>query len=158
MLDHLLAKVFGTQNERDLKRVQPTVTAINDLEDTIKRLSDEELRDKTVDFKQQIAQGATLDDLLIEAFATVREAGWRVLKMRHFDVQLIGGMMLHSGKIAEMNRRRKDAGRHACRLSKRIARRWCSCRHGQRLSRPARRRLDGTHLPISGNDRRCHPT
>ena len=102
MLDHLLAKVFGTQNERDLKRVQPTVTAINDLEDTIKRLSDEELRDKTVDFKQQIAQGATLDDLLIEAFATVREAGWRVLKMRHFDVQLIGGMMLHSGKIAEM--------------------------------------------------------
>ena len=83
MLDHLLAKVFGTQNERDLKRVQPTVTAINDLEDTIKRLSDEELRDKTVDFKQQIAQGATLDDLLIEAFATVREAGWRVLKMRH---------------------------------------------------------------------------
>ena len=70
---------------------EKTPAAINDLEDTIKRLSDEELRDKTVDFKQQIAQGATLDDLLIEAFATVREAGWRVLKMRHFDVQLIQG-------------------------------------------------------------------
>ena len=102
MLDRLLAKVFGTQNARDLKRVQPTVAAINDLEDTIKRLSDEELRSKTDHFKQQLAQGATLDDLLIEAFATVREAGWRVLKMRHFDVQLIGGMMLHAGKIAEM--------------------------------------------------------
>ncbi len=102
MLDRLLAKVFGTQNQRDLKRVQPTVVAINALEDTIKRLSDEEIRDRTTTFKEQLAQGATLDDLLIEVFATVREAGWRTLKMRHFDVQLIGGMMLHAGTIAEM--------------------------------------------------------
>ena len=102
MLDRLLAKVFGTQNQRDLKRVQPTVAAINALEDTIKRLSDEEIRDRTTTFKEQLAQGATLDDLLIEVFATVREAGWRTLKMRHFDVQLIGGIMLHAGTIAEM--------------------------------------------------------
>ncbi len=102
MLDTLLAKVFGTQNSRDLKRVQPTVAAINEREATVRALSDADLQAKTAAFQEQIERGTTVDDLLIEAFAVVREAGRRVLDMRHFDVQLIGGMMLHRGKIAEM--------------------------------------------------------
>src|ERR1700682_5298518 len=102
MLETLLAKVVGTQNERELKRLRPFVGEINALEPTIQTLSDIVLVSKTIDFKEKLAQGATLDDLLIEAFAVVREAGRRVLNMRHFDVQLIGGMVLHSGKIAEM--------------------------------------------------------
>ena len=102
MLDTLLAKVFGTQNARDLKRVQPTVVAINEREATIRALSDDDLQAKTAEFREQVERGTSVDDLLIEAFAVVREAGRRVLDMRHFDVQLIGGMMLHRGKIAEM--------------------------------------------------------
>src|SRR5476649_2687341 len=102
MIDAFLAKVFGTQNERDIKAMLPTVAAINALEPELRELSDIDLAAKTIEFKEQIAQGATLDDLLIPAFAVVREAGRRVLNMRHFDVQLIGGMVLHKGKIAEM--------------------------------------------------------
>jgi preprotein translocase subunit SecA len=102
MIDAVLAKVFGTQNERDIKALRPTVAAINDLEPHLRTLSDIDLAAKTIEFKERIAQGAPLDDLLIEAFAVVREAGRRVLHMRHFDVQLIGGMVLHHGKIAEM--------------------------------------------------------
>src|SRR5712691_9441501 len=102
MLQTLLAKVVGTQNERELKRLRPLVGEINALEPSIQALSDEQLRAKTAQFRERFAQGATLDDLLIEAFAVVREAGRRVLNMRHFDVQLIGGMVLHRGKIAEM--------------------------------------------------------
>src|ERR671911_433985 len=102
MIGQLLAKVIGTQNERELKRLRPSVAEINGLEASIQPLSDEQLRAKTDEFRKRIADGATLDDLLPEAFAVVREAGRRVLNMRHFDVQLIGGMVLHSGKIAEM--------------------------------------------------------
>ncbi|HEX7138938.1 MAG TPA: preprotein translocase subunit SecA, partial [Vicinamibacterales bacterium] len=102
MLDTLLAKVVGTQNERELKRLRPLVAQINALEPATKALSDEQLRDKTAEFKNRVANGETLDDLLVEAFAVVREAGRRVLNMRHFDVQLIGGAVLHKGKIAEM--------------------------------------------------------
>jgi preprotein translocase subunit SecA len=102
MLQTFLAKVLGTQNERDLKRLQPLVGAIGELEPTIQSLSDEQLRAKTAEFKTRVAAGETLDDLLVEAFAVVREAGRRVLNMRHFDVQLIGGAVLHKGKIAEM--------------------------------------------------------
>jgi len=102
MLDAILAKIFGTKNERELKRLRPLVVAINELEPAMRRLSDEELAAKTAEFKQRLAQGATLDDLLIEAFAVVREVARRTLNMRHFDVQLIGGMVLHQGKIAEM--------------------------------------------------------
>ena len=102
MIGQLLAKVIGTQNERELKRLQPRVGEISALEPQIQALSDEGLRAKTLEFKQRIAEGATVDDLLVEAFAVVREAGWRVLHMRHFDVQLVGGMVLHSGRIAEM--------------------------------------------------------
>src|SRR5213594_3568278 len=102
MLDTLLAKVVGTQNERELKRLRPLVGEINALEPEIAVLSDEQLRAKTAEFRQRLANGETLDDLLHEAFAVVREAGRRVLNMRHFDVQLIGGAVLHHGKIAEM--------------------------------------------------------
>ncbi len=102
MLDTILAKVFGTQNERDIKAMRPMISAIGDLEPQTKQLSDAELAAKTLDFKQRLANGESLDDLLIEAFAVCREAGRRVLNMRHFDVQLIGGVVLHRGKIAEM--------------------------------------------------------
>src|ERR1700760_4800705 len=102
MLDATLAKVFGTKHDREIKKIRPIVAAINDLEPQLQALSDSELAAKTVDFKQRIANGATLDDILVEAFAVCREAGRRVLNMRHFDVQLIGGMVLHKGRIAEM--------------------------------------------------------
>ncbi len=102
MVGQLLAKVFGTQNDRELKRLRPLVERVNELEPSMQALSDEGLRAKTVEFKQRLADGETLDDLMPEAFAVVREAGKRVLKMRHYDVQLIGGAVLHSGKIAEM--------------------------------------------------------
>src|SRR6202162_728441 len=102
MIDSVLAKIFGTKHEREIKAMRPLIAAINDLEARMRELSDEELAAQTVSFKEQFAQGATLDDLWIPAFATVREAGRRVLNMRHFDVQLIGGTVLHRGKIAEM--------------------------------------------------------
>src|SRR5579871_5077629 len=102
MIDAILAKIFGTKNEREVKSMLPKVAAIGDLEPAMRQLSDIDLAAKTIEFKEKLAQGATLDDLLIEAFAVVREAGRRVLHMRHFDVQLIGGMVLHQGKIAEM--------------------------------------------------------
>ncbi len=102
MLDATLAKLFGTRNEREVKRLRPIVAAINELEPALQQLSDAELAQKTVDFKQRIANGEPLDDLLIESFAVCREAGRRVLNMRHFDVQLIGGVVLHRGRIAEM--------------------------------------------------------
>ena len=115
--DKLLTKIFGTANERIIKKLLPVVAAINALEPAVKQLSDEELRAKTVEFKARIAarlEGITdedavkaaeqeaLDEILPEAFAVVREAGWRAVEMRHFDVQLIGGMVLHQGRISEM--------------------------------------------------------
>src|SRR5205814_4965978 len=96
------AKVVGTQNDRELKRLRPIVAQVNALETATTALSDEGLRAKTAEFRQRLANGETLDDLTVEAFAVVREAGRRVLSMRHFDVQLIGGAVLHSGRIAEM--------------------------------------------------------
>jgi len=102
MIGPLLRKVLGSKNERELKRLQPLVDRINGLEPTISSLSDDALKGKTIEFRERFGRGETLDDLLPEAFAVVREAGKRVLGMRHFDVQLIGGMVLHSGKIAEM--------------------------------------------------------
>ncbi len=98
----IIKKVFGTKNERELKRLWPIVHRINELEPEISRLSDEELSKKTLQFKERLEKGETLDDLLVEAFAVVRETSRRVLGMRHFDVQLIGGIVLHEGKIAEM--------------------------------------------------------
>jgi preprotein translocase subunit SecA len=98
----LLKKIFGTQNDRLLKQLRRQVNQINALEPQMQALSDAELRAKTDDFRARVQAGASLDSLLLEAFAVVREAGVRVFGMRHFDVQLIGGMVLHSGKIAEM--------------------------------------------------------
>ncbi len=102
MLNTLLTKIIGTKNDRELKRIQPIVARINELEAGVKPLSNDALRGKTAEFRERLAKGETLDDLLPEAFAVVREAGWRVLRMRHFDVQLIGGIALHRGMIAEM--------------------------------------------------------
>jgi len=95
-------KIFGTKNERELKKLWPVVQQINDLEPKMQALSDADLKAQTTKFRERLAQGENLDDLLPEAFATVREAGRRVLGMRHFDSQLIGGMVLNNGKIAEM--------------------------------------------------------
>jgi len=102
IVDAVLAKIFGTKTEREIKEMRPTVAAIGDLEASMRELADIDLAAKTIEFKERMAQGAALDDLLIEAFAVVREAGRRVLNMRHFDVQLIGGVVLHRGRIAEM--------------------------------------------------------
>src|SRR5215510_12158556 len=102
LLDTILAKVVGTQNERELKRLRPIIGEVNAFEPAIQALSDEALRQKTVEFRERLGKGETLDDLMPEAFAVVREAGRRVLNMRHFDVQLVGGAVLHTGKIAEM--------------------------------------------------------
>jgi preprotein translocase subunit SecA len=102
MVDAALAKIFGTRNEREVKAMRPVIAAINDLEPSMRELSDIDLAAKTIEFKEKLARGASLDDLLIEAFAVVRETSRRVLNMRHFDVQLIGGMVLHKGRIAEM--------------------------------------------------------
>ena len=97
-----LKKVFGTRNDREVKRIQVIVDQINQLEASICKLSDDQLLAKTCEFKARLKEGATLDDILPEAFAVVRETGLRTLKMRHFDVQMIGGVVLHEGKIAEM--------------------------------------------------------
>ena len=97
-----LNKIFGSYSEKEVKRVMPIVEKINSLEEGISKLSDEELRNRTVEFKKRLENGETLDDILPEAFAVVREASKRVLGMRHFDVQLIGGIILHQGRIAEM--------------------------------------------------------
>ncbi|ARQ75709.1 MULTISPECIES: preprotein translocase subunit SecA [Pseudomonas] len=102
MFAPLLKKLFGSKNEREVKRMLKTVQVVNSLEEQMVALTDEQLRAKTQEFKARIAKGETLDQLLPEAFAVCREAGKRVMGMRHFDVQLIGGMTLHEGKIAEM--------------------------------------------------------
>ena len=95
-------KLFKSYSEKQVKKIRPIVDQINNLEPEMEKLSDSELRNKTVEFKEQLKNGSTLDDILPEAFAVVREASKRVLGMRHFDVQLIGGVILHQGRIAEM--------------------------------------------------------
>ena len=102
MVFGLIRKIVGTRNDRELKRIQVYVDQVNALEEDIQKLSDEQLKAKTPEFKERLEKGATLEELLPEAFAVCREASCRVLQMRHFDVQLIGGVTLHEGKIAEM--------------------------------------------------------
>ena len=102
MVFGLIKKMVGTRNDREIKRIQAVVEEINDWENKIKPLTDGELKGKTQEFKSRILEGASLDDILPEAFAVVREASWRTLEMRHFDAQMIGGIVLHEGKIAEM--------------------------------------------------------
>ena len=98
---NILTNLFGSRNQRLLKRLSKKVSAINKLEPEIQSLSDEALKSKTEEFRKRLREGVPLDDLLIEAFAVVREVSQRTLKMRPFDVQLIGGIVLHQGKIAE---------------------------------------------------------
>ena len=98
MLETILTKIFGSKNERTLKSFEAKVADINALEPAMKALSDGDLQKKTVEFKNRLAQGATLDDILPEAFAVVRETSRRVMGLRHFDVQLVGGMVLHTGQ------------------------------------------------------------
>ena len=102
MISKLMKSVFGSRNDRLLKQYRQTVARVNELEAQMTALSDDELRAKTAVFKQRVQQGESLDALLPEAFAVVREGSKRALQMRHFDEQLIGGMVLHYGKIAEM--------------------------------------------------------
>src|SRR6188474_3172073 len=102
MLNAIFRSIFGTKHERDVKRMRPIVAEIEALEPALKALTDDALRAKTAEFRQRLADGAELDDLLPEAFAAAREAARRTVRMRHFDVQMMGGMVLHSGKIAEM--------------------------------------------------------
>ena len=99
---NMFSKVFGSRSQREVKRIMPLVKKIEDLRPEMQKLTDEELRGKTREYKKRLEEGATLDDLLPEAFATVREAAKRVLGMEHFEVQLIGGIVLHQGRIAEM--------------------------------------------------------
>ncbi|TWP38793.1 preprotein translocase subunit SecA, partial [Xylella fastidiosa subsp. fastidiosa] len=102
MINSLLTRLFGSRNERQLRQLNSIVAKINALEAELQKLSDTALQAKTTEFKQSIQDGKSLDKLLPEAFAVCREASRRVLGMRHYDVQLIGGMVLHLGKIAEM--------------------------------------------------------
>ena len=102
MFSSALTKLFGSKNKRELKRMGKIVALINAQEETLAALDDEALKAKTTEFKERLSKGETLDQLLPDAFAVAREAGKRVMSMRHFDTQLIGGMALHNGKIAEM--------------------------------------------------------
>ena len=102
MFGKLFTKLFGSRNDRFLKKLEKQVQQINALEAEFEALSDDQLKQKTTEFKNMLASGKTLDDILPQAFATVREASKRVFGMRHFDVQLMGGMVLHQGKISEM--------------------------------------------------------
>ena len=102
MLKEFAMKIFGSSHEREMKKIQPLVNQINELEKSIKALTDDELKAKTPEFKQRLEKGEGLEDILPEAFAVCREASCRTLNMRHYDVQLIGGYILHKGRIAEM--------------------------------------------------------
>ena len=102
MASNILTKIFGSRNDRLLNTYRKTVERINLLETQYEKLSDEQLRDKTQEFKDRVVAGETLDAILSEAFAVVREGSKRAMKMRHFDVQMLGGMSLHNGKISEM--------------------------------------------------------
>src|ERR1700749_1334553 len=102
MFGAVARKLFGSSNDRRVRQDQPRIDAINAVEPELVKLTDEELRARTAAFKKELAEGKTLDDILVPAFATVREGAKRAIGQRHFDVQLIGGMILHEGKIAEM--------------------------------------------------------
>ena len=154
IIDKALAKVFGTANERELKRLHAGRRRRSTPSNPPSRRSPtSSCAARRPSSARASRNGETLDDLLPEAFAVVREAGRRVLNMRHFDVQLIGGMVLHRGKIArDEDRRRQDARRDAARLSQRARRQGRPRRHRQRLPRPPRLGVDGPHLPLPRHD------
>ena len=154
MLPKLLTSIFGSRNDRLLKQYRRVVDKINALEPQYEQLDDAALRGKTDEFRQRLAQGSTLDDLLPEAFAVVREAGKRTLKMRHFDVQMLGGMALHHGKIAEMGTGEgKTLTATLAGVPERAVRQGRARGHGQRLPGPARCRVDEPALQLPGPDR-----
>ena len=132
---NLIEKVFGTHSERELKLIRPIVDKILGMREQMTALSDDELRDNTRKFKERLANGETLDDLLPEAFATVREAARRVLNMEHYPVQLIGGIVLHQGRIAEMRTGEgKNPGFYRTGVLKCAGWKGCIHRYRQRLS------------------------
>ena len=104
-------KIFGTHSDHEIRRIMPLVRKIESLRESMQALSDAELRAKTAEYKERLAAGETLDDLLPEAYATVREAAKRTLGMEHFEVQLIGGIILHQGRIAEMRSEERRVGK-----------------------------------------------
>ena len=136
---NLIEKVFGTHSDRELKLIYPIVDKIVALKPEMEKLTDEELRDNTRKFKERLANGETLDDLLPEAFATVREAAKRVLKMEHYPVQLIGGIVLHQGRIAEMKTGEGKTLVSTCPAYLTPWRKRRIYRYGQRLPGKARR-------------------
>ena len=150
MIGAVARKLFGSANDRRIRSYQPRVDEINALEKELEALSDDALRARTEEFKKQVAEGAALDDILVPAFATVREAAKRTLGQRHFDVQLIGGMILHEGKISEM---KTGEGKT---LVATLPTYLSARRRRQRLPGQARQRVDGTDLPLPGHERRLH--
>ena len=171
--DKVLTKVFGSSNERFLKSIHPTIAQISAFEPEIQKLSDDELRARTQAFRERIAEAVkdasnklernrleqdVLNEILPEAFAIVREGSKRTTGMRHFDVQMIGGIVMHQGKIAEMRTGEgKTSGRDAACLSQRADWPWRARDHRERLPRGARRRMDGPDLSLPRFDRRLHP-
>ena len=158
MLVEAIQRIVGSKNERELKRVRPLVDTINELEPDMRSLTDRELRTKTDEFRKRLSQGETLDDLLPEAFAAVREASCRTLGMRHFDVQVIGGIVLHQGKIAEMKTGEgKTLAATLAAYLNALHRQGRPHRHGQRLPGPQGPGLDGPDLRVPGAHRRRDP-
>jgi preprotein translocase subunit SecA len=148
VLNTALKAIFGSRNDRLLKNYRKTVAVINALEPQFEKLTDAELQAKTPELKKRIADGTALNDVLPEAFAVVREASKRVLQMRHFDVQLIGGIALHEGKIAEMRTGEGKTLVATCLRTSTRSRARASTWYGERLPRQARRRVDGPHPPL----------
>ena len=132
MIQKILTKVFGSKNDRVLKQIKPLVIRINELEDSIKVLDDASLAAKTVEFRERLAKDEPLDAILPESFAVMREAARRILGERHFDEQLMGGVVLHQGKIAEMKTGEgKTLDIDPAGLSERLDRQGCACGHRQ---------------------------
>ena len=145
----VLDKILRAGEGKILRKLQNIATAVNAIEDEFAGLTDAELRELTDEYRRRYAEGASLDDLLPEAFATVREAARRTLGQRHYDVQVMGGAALHLGNIAEMKHRRgQDPSGDPSGLPQRAVRQRRPRRHGQRLPRRARLGVDGPHPPI----------
>ena len=157
MIGGLARRLFGSANDRYIKNLAGTVDEINALEPEVVKLSDADLAARTVAFRERLANGESLDDILPDAFATVREAAKRTLGQRHFDVQLMGGMVLHRGMIAEM---KTGEGKTLVATLpvylNALDRQGRACGDGQRLPRQARQRMDGPDLSIPRPDRRLH--
>ena len=150
----LIEKIFGSYSKRELKRIRPILQNVLDLEEEYKAMSDEKLRGQTEYLKGMLSDGETLDTILPRAFATCREATRRVLGTPHYPVQIIGGIVLHQGRIAEMRTGEgKTLAGHSARLPERPVRQGRPHRHRQRLPGQARLRVDGQGLPLLGPDR-----